>query len=312
MKILAVVGPTAVGKSEVAIELAEALGGEIVNADALQAYRYLDLGTAKPTAEERARVPHHLLDILEPSERYSAGEFARRARVVVAEITARGRLPIVVGGSGFYHRALVQGLAPVPSVPSSVRSALVARLESEGRDSLFRELFTVDPETAQGFGIGDTQRLLRALEVFHGTGVPLSTWWQRRSSDEEPISALSIGLTVPRTILYHRIERRTAAMFAAGWVEEVRSLLSRGYTPDQPAFQAIGYRQIVAHLGGNGPLEAAIEETLTATRQFAKRQLTWFRKEPDVEWFDAQDLKFLKRQVREFLRTNRVWGEVDA
>jgi tRNA dimethylallyltransferase len=218
----------------------------------------------------------------------------------------------VVGGSGLYHRALVQGLAPVPSVPPSVRAELVARLESEGRDSLMRELFSVDPETGRGFGVGDTQRLLRALEVFHGTGVPLSSWWQRRSSDEEPISALSIGLTVPRTILYHRIGWRTAAMFATGWVEEVRSLLARGYTSDQPAFQAIGYRQIVAHLRGAGPLEQAVEETLIATRQFAKRQLTWFRKDAGVEWFDAQDPTILKSQVREFLRTNCVCGGVDA
>ncbi len=288
--VLAIVGPTAAGKSALALELAAALGGEIVNGDALQVYRGFDIGTAKPGAEERARVRHHLIDLLEPHERYSAGEFARRARTAIAEILARGRMPIVVGGSGLYFRALFQGLSPVPPGDPAVREALRCRLEQEGLEPLQKELASLDPATATRLAGTDTQRTLRALEVALTSGRPLSSWITQQPFGEQPFSALRIGLTVPRAILYDRIEGRVYSMMESGWLQEVRSLIASGLSPELPAFQAIGYRQLSRHLLEGWSLDLALDEIVRATRRFAKRQGTWFRKEPGITWFEGPSL----------------------
>ncbi|HVG09716.1 MAG TPA: tRNA (adenosine(37)-N6)-dimethylallyltransferase MiaA [Thermoanaerobaculia bacterium] len=287
--LIAILGATATGKSELAMALAEELRGEIVNADALQVYRGFDVGTAKPSLEERARVPHHLIDILDPHERWSAGEFARRAREAAAGIEERGRVPIVVGGSGLYLRALFEGISPIPPGDPEVRSELRKRVEEEGLPALAAELARVDPETAARLGSGDTQRILRALEVARVSGRPLSSWIKEQPFGTQRINAVRVGLTLPRTVLYDRIAGRVARMVERGWVEEVAQLLARGLDPGLPAFQAIGYRQLVRHLEGEWSLEQAIGETVKATRRFAKRQETWFRREPDVTWFSAQD-----------------------
>jgi len=289
--VLAIVGPTATGKSALALALAVRLGGEIVNADALQVYRGFDVGTAKPRPEERARVPHHLIDILEPHERYSAGEFARRAREAIAEIQGRGRAPIVVGGSGLYLRALFEGLSPVPPGNAEVRRELRERLDVEGLAPLREQLITLDPVTAQRLGAGDTQRVLRALEVAIVSGRPLSAWTADQPFGTQGIAVVRIGLTLPRSILYDRIAGRVTQMLEAGWLDEVAALLRRGYSATLPAFQAIGYRQLVRHLGGMLSLELAVADIVRETRRFAKRQETWFRKEPAVAWFSAQDLE---------------------
>lgn len=291
--MIAIVGATATGKSELAMALAEALPGEIVNADALQVYRGFDIGTAKPGPEERARVPHHLIDILDPHERYSAGEFARRARAAAAGIRERGNVPIVVGGSGLYLRALFEGISPIPpgdpAARGEIRSELRTALEEKGLPALAAELARLDPETAARLGAGDTQRVLRALEVARVSGRPLSSWIAEQPFGTQRVDALRIGLTVPRSVLYDRIAGRVARMVEQGWVEEVARLLDRGLDPGLPAFQAIGYRQLVRHLKGEWSLEQAIGETVKATRRFAKRQETWFRREPEVTWFSAQD-----------------------
>ncbi len=271
--------------------LAGEMDGEVVNADALQVYRGFDIGTAKPGPEERRRVPHHLVDILEPHERYSAGEFARRAHEAIAEIQGRGRTPIVVGGSGLYLRALFDGISPVPPGDPEVREELRRRLESEGLAALTAELARVDPATAARLAPGDTQRVLRALEVARVSGRPLSSWIARQPFGTQRIAAVRVGLTLPRAILYDQIARRVARMVQEGWVEEVAGLLARGLEPGLPAFQAIGYRQLVRHIVGEWSLEQAVGDTVQATRRFAKRQETWFRKEPDVTWFPAQDLE---------------------
>jgi tRNA dimethylallyltransferase len=309
--IVAIVGPTAVGKSRLGLALAERLDGEIVNADALQAYRGFDLGTAKPTVEERRRVPHHLVDVLDPTERYSAGEFARRARAALAEIDARGRLPVVVGGSGLYLRALLDGISPIPHADPEVRLALRRRLAAEGLPALVADLHRLDPPTAARLPPGDTQRVLRALEVVLGSGRPLSSWIARKPFGEAPLSAFRVGLTVPRSILYDRIAGRVVRMVEQGWVEEVSALLRRGLGPELPPFQAIGYRQIARHVAGEWTLERAIEETIRATRRFAKRQLTWFRKEPAVSWFDARGLDDGISEVLTHLERSGL-GRVDA
>jgi tRNA dimethylallyltransferase len=295
--LLAVVGPTATGKSRLAMALAGELGGEIVNADALQVYRGFDIGTAKPTAAERARVPHHLIDVLDPAERYSAGEFARRARAAIAEIEGRGRLPIVVGGSGLYLRALLAGISPIPPGDAAVRARLRARLAAEGLPPLAAELARRDPETASRLAPGDAQRVLRALEVALVSGVPLASWIARQPFGNQRIPAVSVGLTLARSLLYDEIAGRVAGMIERGWVSEVEGLLAQGLDPQLPAFQAIGYRQLVLHVRGERTLPQAISETIQATRRFAKRQETWFRKEPDVTWFPAQDLEHRVPQV---------------
>ena len=304
---LAVLGATATGKSALALAVAEALGGEIVNADALQVYRGLDVGTAKPTAEERRRVPHHLIDVLEPHETFSAGEFARRARAAIDEIRGRSRLPIVVGGSGFYLRALFAGLSPVPPGDLEVRRLLRQRLAAEGLPALAAELARVDPAMAARLAPGDTQRVLRGLEVAAVSGRPLSAWLERQPSTAERLTALRIGLTLPRTVLYDRIEGRVVRMVERGWVDEVRGLLERGHGPDLPAFQAIGYRELVRHVLGEWTLARAMAEIVKATRRFAKRQETWFRREPEVTWLPGQDLDASIPRVVELVICSALW-----
>jgi tRNA dimethylallyltransferase len=302
--VLAVVGATATGKSALALALAEELGGEIVNADALQVYRGFDAGTAKPDAAERRRVRHHLIDILEPHEPYSAGEFARRARQAIADVAGRGQLPIVVGGSGLYLRALLAGISPVPPGDPAARRLLRQRMESEGLPALAAELARLDPETAARLPAGDRQRILRALEVVLVSGLPLSRWIARQPFGIQSIAAIRVGLTLPRAILYDRIAARVDRMVEQGWAEEVRGLLQRGLSPALPAFQAIGYRQFVHHVRGEWSLQRTVAETVTATRRFAKRQETWFRKEPDVTWFSAEDLDRRIHHVLEHLESS--------
>ncbi|HEX3553378.1 MAG TPA: tRNA (adenosine(37)-N6)-dimethylallyltransferase MiaA, partial [Thermoanaerobaculia bacterium] len=289
--VLAIVGPTATGKSALGMAVAGSLGGEIVSADALQVYRGFDVGTAKPGPEERARVPHHLIDVLEPHERYSAGEFARRAREAIAGIQERGRVTVVVGGSGLYLRALCDGISPVPTGDPEVRRELRARLEAEGLAPLREELRRLDPVTLERLGAGDTQRVLRALEVAVVSGRPLSAWTAEQPFGTQGIAVIRVGLTLPRSILYDQIAVRVARMLEAGWLDEVAALLRRGFSPALPAFQAIGYRQLVRHLEGFESLETAVADIVRETRRFAKRQETWFRKEPEVTWFSAQDLE---------------------
>lgn len=300
-RTLAVVGPTATGKTALGLALAPPLDGEIVNADALQAYRGLDIGTAKPTAEERGAVPHHLLDVLEPDEPYSAGEFSRRGRAAIEEIEARGGTAIVVGGSGFYVRALFEGLHEIPPADPEVRAVLRERARAEGLAALRSELAKLDPVTEARLEQGDTQRVLRALEIALSTGRPLSKWTSREPEKPVVIDRRQVGLTLPRAILYDRIEDRVRRMVDAGWVEEVSVLLER-FDADSPAFQAIGYRQIAGFLQGRSSLEEAVEDTITATRRFAKRQLTWFRRQRDVEWFSALEME---RCINDILTTHR-------
>lgn len=301
--VLAIVGATATGKSALGMSLAKTLGGEIVNADALQVYRGFDLGTAKPAASERQEVPHHLVDILDADERYSAGEFARRAGAAIGEIVARGRVPVVVGGSGLYLRALFSGISPIPPGDPAVRALLRQRVEAEGLPALARELAARDPETAARLAPADRQRILRALEVALVSGVPMSAWIARQPFGIQGIAAIQVGLTLPRGILYDRIASRVRAMVERGWVEEVAGLLGRGLAPSLPAFQAIGYRQLARHLVDGHGLDAALQETVQATRRFAKRQETWFRKEPGVTWFAAEDdVDFLTSRVLATIR----------
>ncbi|GMU65773.1 MAG: tRNA dimethylallyltransferase [Acidobacteriota bacterium] len=295
--ILVIVGATAVGKSALALEVAERAGAEIVSGDALQVYRGLDIGTAKPSTAEQARVPHHLIDALDPTERFSAGRFATLARAALGEIAARGRPAIVAGGSGLYLRALIAGIAPLPPADAAVRDLLERRLVEEGLGVLRGELERIDPPTAARLGAGDRQRILRALEVALTTGRPLSSWLAETPFGREPLPARRIGLTLPRALLYDRIEARVRRMLEAGWLDEVRGLLSSGVGTEAPAFQAIGYAQWVRHLAGELGFDEAFRRIVVATRRYAKRQETWFRHEADVEWHDARDAAELAERL---------------
>lgn len=283
--VLAIVGPTATGKTELALAIAGERPAEVVNADALQVYRGFDIGTAKPSAELRQRVPHHLIDILDPDESFSAGAFAERARTVIRDIQGRGRLAVVVGGSGLYLRALLEGIGSLPQSEPAVRRRLEERLESEGLEVLWRELEAGDPATAARLAPADRQRILRALEVLEVSGRPLSAWIAERPFGVRTLPAAKVGLTLPRALLYDRIAARVHRMLERGWLDEVSGLLDRWHDPDLPAFQAIGYRQLARHLLEQWPLDEAVEEILATTRRFAKRQSTWFRSDTDIVWF---------------------------
>lgn len=307
-RILFLAGPTASGKSDRALELARLAGAEIVNADVFQMYRGLDIGTSKPSSEARRSVTHHLLDILDPEETFSAGEFVRRARAVLDEIAGRGRPAVVVGGSGFYLRALRDGLHQLPRVPSGIRDALVRRLEQEGLERLRERLLEVDPRSAERIHPQDRQRTVRALELFEATGKTWSEWLLDAEAERlGPLrrSCRGVRLTYPRSVLYDRIAVRLDRMIASGWIGEVRELLAGGVRPDAPAFRAIGYRAWVAYLQGHVSLEAARDEALRATVQYAKRQDTWFRSEP---WWEIREGASAAGEVPEWAR----WLEAGA
>jgi tRNA dimethylallyltransferase len=280
-----VVGPTAAGKSAVALEVARRTGGEIVSADSMQVYRGLDIGTAKPSAAELLMVPHHLIDVADPQEDFSVAAYQRLARNAVEDISKRGHLPVVVGGTGLYVRALLhQYDFTAPGADQQVRAALVRRAADHGPESLHAELSTVDPPAAARIHPRDTRRLVRALEVWKVTGRPISAGWH---GEGFVYDALLVGLKVAAPDLYARIDRRVDAMLAAGLVDEVRDLIRRGYSQALVAGQALGYKEIVAYIEGEVTLEEAARQVKMATRRYAKRQMTWFRREPGVVWLDA-------------------------
>lgn len=279
--LLAVVGPTGSGKSELALCLAQKFGGEIVNCDSLQLYRGFDIGTAKMPAREWRGIPHHLFDVLTAAESYSAGEYARAAREVVAEISGRGRLPVVVGGTGFYLRALLEGLPALPGRDEALRERLAPR-ERVRPGSLHRILTRLDPGAAARIHERDTQKTMRALEVRLLTKAALPPVEAGRGI--EGYAVIKLGLDPDRAELQRRLEARTRGMFAQGLIEEVRGLLAGGASGDEKPFEALGYKQAVLHLRGEITLEQAVESTVIETRQYAKRQRTWFRRDAEVRW----------------------------
>lgn len=285
--IVAIVGPTGSGKTSVALELAEAGGAEIVNCDSRQIFRGLDIGSAKPTAAERARVPHHLFDVVNPDESFDAARYAAAARAAIAGITARGRRVVVVGGTGLYLRALRFGLFAGPPADPALRARLDAE-EDAAPGALHARLTRLDPDSAARLHANDRLRLIRALEVLEATGRPLSDWHGEHRFAGDELSMRVVGLRVERAALYPRLDARCAAMLDAGLLDEVRGLTAR-YDPALPALQSIGYRQMAAHLRGECDLPTALEAMRRATRQFAKRQTTWFRAEPGIEWIDADN-----------------------
>ncbi len=282
--LVAVVGPTGSGKSALALCLAQKFSGEIVNCDSLQLYRGFDIGTAKTPVEDRRGIPHHLFDVLTLKESYSAGEYARAAREVVAEISGRGRLPVVVGGTGFYLRALLEGLPALPGRDEELRGRLAAR-ERARPGSLHRILVKLDPGAAGRIHERDLQKTMRALEVRLLTKQALPGTEEARPI--EGYAVVKLGLDPDRAELQRRLEARTRAMFAQGLIEEVRGLLDGGASGDEKPFEALGYKQAVLHLRGGITLEKAVESTVVETRQYAKRQRTWFRRDGVFRWLEG-------------------------
>ena len=281
--LVAVLGPTGSGKSALGLALAERFGGEIVSCDSAAVYRGFDIGTDKVPPAERRRIPHHLVDVADPREAYTAARFAREAAEAVRAIHARGRLPILVGGTGFYYRALTRGLFPGPSRDDRLRDRLRAIAARRGNAFLHRMVSRVDPDSARRILPGDQVRLVRALEVYFLTGRPLTAHFAETATPLPGVAVMGLLLQVPPDQLRERIAARVAAQFARGWLDEVRALLDAGVPPGAHPFGALGYRQLLEHLHGERD-EAATRDLIVAeTRRYARRQLIWFRKEPNLE-----------------------------
>jgi tRNA dimethylallyltransferase len=283
--VVILLGPTGSGKTALSLALAERFGGEVVSCDSVAVYRGMELGTAKPSREERARVPHHLIDVAEPDEPFTAGAYSRAARAALRKITARKRMPIVTGGTGLYLRALTEGLFAGPERREDLRARLRRSAERHGGDWLHRVLRKLDRTTAERIHANDAPKLIRAIEVCLAVRSPLSTIL--RNEGKNPITGfrlLRIGLNPPRAALYERLNQRCAAMFAAGLVEETRGLLAR-FGPVK-ALDSLGYRQARCVLDGTLSVEAAVVAAQQGHRNYAKRQMTWFRREPEVHWIE--------------------------
>jgi len=284
--LIAIVGPTASGKSALALELARKHDAEIVSCDSLQVYRGLDIGSAKPSEDEQREVPHHLIDVVDPDEPFSAAEYARRARVALGGITGRRRRAIVAGGTGLYLRALTEGLFKGPARDDETRRRLEALAERHGDARLHRLLRHLDPEAAARITPRDRVRTVRALEVYRATGRSISDHHREGTRPLRGYRVLTVGLSPDRTWLRQIVERRTRAMLERGLLDEVRGLLERGYGPDLRPLRAIGYREAVAVVRGEMTSDEAEVAIVTATMQLAKRQMTWFRHQADVTWFE--------------------------
>lgn len=287
--VILLAGPTAVGKTQLALEIAHRLGTEIINCDSMQVYRYMEIGTAKPTPEERALVPHHLLDVADPDEPFDAASYAELARPVIESLQNRGKMPLVVGGTGLYMKVLTRGICPAAPRDPAIREQLRRELEEHGLERLHQELGRVDPEAGRRLHPHDRQRVLRALEVQRLTGIPLSCWQSQHRFQQTIYRTVKIFLYRDRKVLYERINRRVRQMLEQGLVAEVGRLLAMGYGPELKSMQAVGYKQLAAHLLGACPLASAVSDMERATRHYARRQLTWFRGDSEFRWVQADD-----------------------
>lgn len=287
--LIGIVGPTATGKTAAGIELARRLRGEIISADSMAVYKGMDIGTAKPTPAERAEVAFQLIDVVRPDEDFSAAEFKRLADEAIADILRRGKQPIVVGGTGLYIRALI-GRLNIPAAPPNreFRERLIAEAAQFGNEALLERLRAADPETAGRLHPNDQKRIIRALEVHALTGMPISHFHRTAGTTEVAYHVRLFGLTMSRPALYASIETRVDKQIESGLVEEVRGLLEKGYSPDLPAMKGLGYKQVAGYLRGEYDLRTAIDLLKRDTRRFAKRQFTWFRAEPGIQWIDVE------------------------
>lgn len=287
-KLLCLLGPTAVGKTEIAIQLAQCLDAEIVSVDSRQIYRQMDIGTAKPTPEERQSARHHLIDCVDISQPFSVADYQSLADTAIAHIQNRGKRVLLVGGAGLYFRAVVDGLFEGPGADPALRKRLEGEAAQFGVGALHKRLQTCDPESAERIHPNNLVRVIRALEVYELTGTPMSELQQQWHPKKQRYPFIAFGLTMLRALLYSRIEQRVDVMLANGLIAEVESLLAAGYARDSVALQSFGYRELIAYLDGDCTYLEAISQLKQNTRRFAKRQLTWFRKDTRIEWLDRE------------------------
>ena len=299
-KIIIVAGPTASGKTEIGIKLAEVFRGEIVSADSVQIYRRMDVGSAKPSAVDMARAVHHMIDIRDPDEDFSAGDYVREARKCIEEIIGRGRLPIIVGGTGLYIRCLIGGMLDSSRADTLLRLRLLKE-EEKAKGSLFKRLIEVDPETARCIPAGNIYRIARALEIFELTGRKMSGLKQEHAFQDRPYSYIFFGLAPARSRLYEQIDQRVDNMIKSGLIEEVARLQKLGYSADLKSMSSLGYRHIGMALTGAMDVGEATSLMKRDSRRYAKRQLTWFRSEPDIVWCDPDEIEGIRLMVNDFL-----------
>ena len=304
-KLIVICGPTGIGKTRAAIEVAEAFGGEIINADSMQVYRSMTIGTAKPTAEEQARIPHHMVDVIDPSENFDAARFSLMARQIAQNIFTRDAIPIVAGGTGLYIKAMLYGLFQTDPPDPDLRRKLREEAESRGSVALHRRLREMDPEAAERIHANDTFRIIRALETIGTTGQPMSDHHRQHGFRESPYRVIQIGLDMERERLYERINERVDAMIATGLLDEVRKLLESGIDSETKAMRALGYRHMVDYLKSLLPWEEAVRTMKRDTRHFAKRQLTWFRADKEVIWTSPENISDLYPRIEHFLKSNK-------
>jgi len=301
-KIIIICGPTALGKTSMAIKVAEIFNGEIIGADSMQIYRYMDIGTAKPTADEQSHVAHHMIDLIDPDEHFDARQFAEMAYEKIIRLYARGITPFVVGGTGLYIKALVHGLFKSGPSDIQVRERLQEQARIYGVDFLHQKLRRYDPDTSERIHPNDSYRIIRALEVNELTGKSITEFQQDHGFKENRFNALKIGLHIKRELLYDRIDRRADAMIDSGFFDEVNRLLGMGYSDDLKSMQSIGYRHLIDFIKGRCSWDETLRTLKRDTRRYAKRQLTWFKAEPEIVWKEPGQLREIRQLIKKFLQ----------
>ena len=299
-RVLVILGPTCVGKTQVSLKLADIFKGEIVSFDSRQIYKFMDIGTAKPTREEREKIPHHMIDLISPDEKFTAADYGKEAREIIRQIVKRNKQPIAVGGSGLYLKALIRGFFAGPKADEKIREKLEREAQEFGEPYLFSRLKEVDPPAAERIHPNDLVRIIRALEVYELTGKPISIWQLKGDYEPFPMQFVKIGLNLERRKLYQRINLRVDEMISKGFLNEVKKLKEKGFTPKLKALRSVGYQELFDHLEEKLNLQEAIEKIKLNTRHYAKRQLTWFRKDEEIMWMDAEDGNLIERILKPF------------
>jgi tRNA dimethylallyltransferase len=301
-KVIVICGPTALGKTSTAIHLAEIFNGEIVGADSMQIYKYMDIGTAKPTLDEQARIKHHMIDVINPDDHFDARQYATLSRKKVMELHRQKIIPFVVGGTGLYIKSLIHGLFQTKTSDFRIRNRLKAEVKARGSANLYKKLWQQDPDTAKKIHPNDTYRVMRALEVYALTGKTLAELHHAHGFKDQPFVVLKIGLHIHREILYDRINKRVEMMIDSGFVDEVKRLLAMGYSPELKSMQSIGYRHLVNFIEGDSQWDETVRTLKRDTRRYAKRQMTWFNADPEIIWKEPESFEDMKGLIKKFLQ----------
>ena len=300
-KAVALFGPTGVGKTVLSLKLAQISNAQIISVDSMQVYRYMDIGTAKILPSEQNGIVHHLIDVVNPDEPFTAGDFKRFSEDKIIDIAKQGKTPLLVGGTGFYFSTLINGIVEIPKIDEELRERLRSLLEKRGKEWIFRMLEIIDYELSLKLSMNDSQRVLRGLEVFFGTGRKLSDYYKEERNNLDNVSYLKIALNIPRDLLYERINRRVDVMIEAGLENEVRKLLEMGYTRNDWGMKGIGYVEFLDYFDGKCSFQEAVDKIKQNSRHYAKRQLTWFRKMNDVHWYSPNQEEEILSLVKDFL-----------